>query len=128
MAPSDVDASETIERGFNVTKDDAMRAAQTEAVFREVNERIAESAERFESREAAFVCECADPTCTERVDAPLTEYESVREDGATFLVVPGHEHAAVERVVERRPRFAIVAKLGQVGAVARRLDPRTSTA
>jgi hypothetical protein len=35
---------------------DALRIAQTEALFRDVNERIAETAQRFESGEAEFVC------------------------------------------------------------------------
>ena len=57
------------------------KIARTESLFREVNERIAESAERFEADETKFVCECADPTCTQRVEATLDEYERVRETG-----------------------------------------------
>src|SRR5207248_5026775 len=53
------------------------RIARNEALFREVNERIAESAQRFESHRAEFVCECADQDCTERVEATLDEYERV---------------------------------------------------
>jgi hypothetical protein len=40
------------------------RIAKTEALFRNVNERIAEASERFDNGEAdegAFLCECADP-------------------------------------------------------------------
>ena len=104
---------------------DHERRATTEALFRDVNERIAESAERFDADETEFVCECADPNCTHRVAATLAEYEEVREDPATFLLVPGHEHADIERVVSDRGRFRIVEK---VQAVVRRtvvrLDPR----
>ena len=39
-----------------------VRIATTESLFRSVNERIAESAERFEADEAEFVCECDDRT------------------------------------------------------------------
>ena len=46
-----------------------VRIAHTEALFRDVNERIAESADRFNARDAEFVCECADPACAERVPA-----------------------------------------------------------
>ena len=52
----------------------AVRIAHTEALFRNVNERIAESAERFNARDAEFVCECADPACAERVPATLDQY------------------------------------------------------
>ena len=77
------------------------QTARTEALFRDVNERIAESAERFEADTTEFVCECADANCTHRVEATLEEYEDVRADGATFMLAPGHVHEDIERVVER---------------------------
>ena len=49
-----------------------VRVAHTEALFRDVNERIAESAGRFNADDAEFVCECADPECAERVPAMRT--------------------------------------------------------
>jgi hypothetical protein len=90
------------------------RRATTEALFRDVNERIAESAERFDATATDFVCECSDPNCTHRVPASLSEYEKVREDPATFLLVPGHEHKDIERVVSDRGRFRIVEKVQSV--------------
>ena len=107
-----------------------VRIAHTEALFRDVNERIAESAERFQASETEFVCECSDPACTERVHATLNEYEQVRSDGAQFLLVPGHEDTRIERVVERpRGRFAIVEKVNRIVAqTVRRLNPRAETA
>ena len=105
------------------------RIANTEALFREVNERVAERATAFAADEAEFVCECADPSCTHRIPASLAEYEEVRAEGDLFLVVEGHEEAAdMERVVERRPRFNVVRKLRQLGALARRMNPRTEPA
>ena len=106
-----------------------VRIARTEALFRDVNERIAESAQRFNSDEAEFVCECADPECTERVQATLDEYEHVRADGAQFLLLPGHEDMRIEHVVERpRRRFAVVMKFNAIVArTVRRLDPRAES-
>lgn len=89
---------------------EAERIAQTESVFREVNERIAESADGFGADEAEFVCECSEATCTQRVPATLSEYEEVRDDGATFLLAPGHEDERVEAVVERQGDHAVVEK------------------
>jgi predicted ATPase len=104
---------------------DDERRATTEALFRNVNERIAESMWRFEDASAEFVCECADPMCTRRIAASLADYERVREDGATFLVAPGHEDPRIERVVEERPGFSVVEKVqSRVRAIVRRLDPR----
>ncbi|TMK96036.1 MAG: hypothetical protein E6G42_00440 [Actinobacteria bacterium] len=105
-----------------------VRIAKTESLFRDVNERIAESAQRFDSDEATFVCECADPECTERLEAPLHTYEEVREDGTQFLLAPGHEDERVESVVERRRRFNVVRKVNRiVVAHVRRLDPRSAS-
>ena len=52
--------------------------ARNEAFFRAVNEGIAEASERFESKEAEFLCECGDANCTHRIEVPLDEYEHVR--------------------------------------------------
>ena len=110
-------------------ENETTRIATTEALFRDVNERIAEAADRFDADEAEFVCECADAECTDRVEAPLAEYERVRSDGARFLLVPGHEDTRVERVVGVRPRYAIVEKFERnVAEAVRRLDPRAATA
>jgi hypothetical protein len=101
------------------------RRATTESLFRDVNERIAESAERFDATATDFVCECADPNCTHRISASLEEYEEVREDPATFLVVPGHEEEDIERIVSDRGRFHIVEKFqAAVRRTVIRLDPR----
>ena len=61
------------------------RRATTEALFRDVNERIAESAERFDAEETDFVCECADANCTHRVSASLAEYEQAQLAARRFL-------------------------------------------
>jgi hypothetical protein len=87
------------------------RRATTEALFRDVNERIAESAERFDAEGTDFVCECADPNCTHRVHASLSDYEQVRAEPTTFLLAPGHEQGDIERVVSDRGRFRIVEKM-----------------
>ena len=104
---------------------DAQRRATNEALFRDVNERIAETAERFDASGTEFVCECSDPNCTHRVEASLAEYEQVRDESTTFLVVPGHEQGDIERVIADRGRFRIVEKVQDVvRATVIRLDPR----
>jgi hypothetical protein len=105
---------------------EAIAAARTEALYREVNERIAESAARFEAAEAEFVCECSDGACTHRVAAPLERYEEVRSEGTRFILAPGHEDARFERVVARAGSYEIVEKVHRLVAwTVRRLDPRT---
>ncbi len=103
------------------------KIARTEALFREVNERIAESAERFDATETSFVCECADPVCTERVETSLVQYERVREDGDTFLLVAGHEDERVEAVVKSSDDHAVVEKRHpRLRRLVLALDPRAT--
>jgi hypothetical protein len=105
------------------------RRAITEALFRDVNERIAESAERFEAEGTDFVCECSDPNCTHRVSASLDEYEDVRAEPTTFLVAPGHEQNDIERMVSDRGRFRIVEKIqAAMRRTVVRLDKRSDSA
>jgi hypothetical protein len=93
-----------------MTSEEVQRIAHTESVFREVNERIAEGAARFESDDAEFMCECADAGCTERLATSLADYEDVRSEGTTFLLAPGHEDRRVETVVQDEGTHAIVEK------------------
>jgi hypothetical protein len=106
---------------------DSRRIARTESLFRDVNERIAESTHRFGSDDATFVCECSDPTCTERVHATLDDYHDVRDDGATFLLVKGHEDEQVEKVVERSTGYNVVRKVKpEVRRLVEQMNPRAA--
>ena len=108
---------------------DEVKRARTEALFRDVNERIAESAQHFDADTTQFVCECADPHCTHRLEATLDEYEDVRADGATFMLAPGHAHKDIERVLEDRGGFHVVEKVQRtVRATVKRLNPRAEPA
>jgi hypothetical protein len=105
-------------------KSEDLQTAKTESRFRDVNERIAESAERVGAEEVALVCECDDPGCGTSIEATLDDYEDTRANGANFIVAPGHEHPDRERVLATRPGYRIVEKLHAVGDVAKRLNPR----
>jgi hypothetical protein len=108
---------------------DKIKRARTEALFRDVNERIAESAERFDAESAEFVCECADPNCTHRVETTLEHYDEVRGEPTHFLLIPGHEDPDIERVVARHGRIAVVEKFEKIVArTVRQLDPRANPA
>ncbi len=100
------------------------RAAKNEAVFRDVNERILDAAERFVAEGLEALCECANATCTSTLQITMTEYGTVRARGNRFAVIPGHEDPAFERVVEHNERFLVVEKRGEAAEVARDLDPR----
>jgi hypothetical protein len=105
------------------------RIGEVESLFRDVNEQIAQAADRFDVENAAFYCECHDPACGKRIVVPLEEYEDVRTEATRFLHAPGHVEGRFERVVARTRRYAIVEKVGHtLRRVVRRLDPRAETA
>ena len=106
---------------------DKVKQGHTESLFRDVNERIAETAQHFDADTTQFVCECSDPNCTHRLEATLDEYEEVRADGATFMLAPGHEDEDIERLVANRGRFDVVEKVQRtVRNTVKRLNPRAT--
>jgi hypothetical protein len=75
-----------------------------------VNERIFElSEEGNEVGVSLLVCECSDLACADALEISAAEYGRIRADGSRFVVFPGHERPASERVVERNGRFVVVA-------------------
>ena len=105
------------------TGDEEKRAAN-EATFREANERIRAAERRLEPplERVPYLCECDEIRCHEPIRLTAEEYERVREDGATFLIVPGH--SSMGDVVARHDDYLVVRKQGNGGDVARALDPR----
>ena len=98
--------------------DFAERAARNEEVFRSVNERIQEAAERH-GRDVAlrFHCECGQASCFDTIDLMPDAYERVTNgDGYRFIVLRGHEELAIERVVERHDGWLVVEKFGEARA------------
>jgi hypothetical protein len=108
--------------------DEAVQAANDQSLFREVNERLRELNEAFETitRDSDFICECANRDCIEHLRVTLAEYEAVRAVSTRFLVLPGQAHVFpdYERVVERHDGHWVVEKEGDAGMAAIRLDPR----
>jgi len=98
------------------------RAARNEALFREVNERVATLAGGG-AIEVGFVCECSDGACVERLHLARDEYHAVRENPRAFIVVPGHE-GDFELVLERHATYLVVEKQGDAGRISEQHDPR----
>jgi hypothetical protein len=100
------------------------RAARNELLFREVNESIDAGEMDINPLFTAFMCECADDTCFERVSLTSEEYSSVRKMGPVFFVLkPGHADPDLERVVGgEADRYDIVEKHGVAAKVAEELD------
>lgn len=89
--------------------------ARSEAAFRELNELMAPQ---------HYACECASPTCFATLELSVEQYESARSHPRRFIIRPGHESGAIERVVERHEGYWVVEKVGTAGHVALERDPR----
>jgi hypothetical protein len=107
------------------------RLARNEALFREVNERVAEVATHFidgesDIDEVDFTCECGSADCAEPIPMTVGEYEAIRAEPTHFAVAPGHERHEIESVIERYATYFVVEKRDEdAQEVARKTDPRT---
>jgi hypothetical protein len=106
----------------------ARRGANTQSLFRIINERVEDLNKSFSGllEIQDWVCECADDTCVERVALSLGEYEEVRANPTRFVIAPSDAHVfeEIEDVVERTERYWVVEKKGTAGEVAATADPR----
>lgn len=103
------------------------RLAENEALFREVNDRVNESASRLGDPDMGYqyFCECANKDCTFRIVMKRDEYESVRDDPKQFVVLPDHYTPEIEVLVVESETFWVVRKLGEEGDYVADLDPRS---
>ena len=109
------------------------RIGKNEALFRAVNERVAEleaSESELEAGSRApesieILCECGERDCVEQISLTLAEYERLREHSAHFAVIQGHEKPIAEDVVASTDRYHVVQKhAGGPMKLAAETDPR----
>lgn len=103
------------------------QVARNDDAFRKANERLELGALAVRGNDPIpFLCECAEPGCTEVILLSLEEYEAIRRDSRTFVNVPGHEASANgwAEVVADRGHYVVVEKIGAAGVLADALDDR----
>lgn len=101
------------------------KKANNEAVFRVQNERIKKNFDEIKKMAyahgqpelkpdynipVAFLCECSDENCLERVKINLMEYTKIHKNRKFFTMIKNHNAKEIERVVEDRKDFIIVEK------------------
>lgn len=98
------------------------RLARNQATFREANQRIVDAAGEIGVRSQAvpFICECADPACTQVLPIDRADYEAVRRHPRRFLHAQGHDDGFGEPV-EVHDGYVVVEKTGRAGDVAEEL-------
>ena len=111
-----------------MSEEQGRRVGLNEAIFREVNEQIETLNRDFgtDERTMSAVCECANGDCTDRLEISVTMYERVRSDPRLFVIIPGHELAEFESIVESGQGYDIVQKReGAAAELAEETDPRS---
>ena len=83
-------------------------AARTRALFREINNRVAELSADLGAMPAGFVCECTSLDCAVTIPLRLEDYADVRDDPACFIVAEGHERNDLEAVFARGDGYLVV--------------------
>jgi len=103
------------------------RLAENESLFRSLNESVAVDQLMYDPKTGrhAFLCECWDTQCVERLWLAPAEYESVRAEPVQFVVASDHTDPAIEEIVSETDRYAVVRKRGEAAEVAEELDPRS---
>jgi len=102
----------------------AARAARNELLFRAVNEQIIQITERFHAQlsDLDIVCECTDQTCVGTLRVAAEEFGRIERGDGTFLIIPGHEDAGVEEILERNGGYFVVRKRGLAAEALRALE------
>jgi hypothetical protein len=101
-------------------------AALNQALRRDVNERLLESAG---GGAIELICECSDPRCRDVISLSADECEFVRRVPNRLVVKIGHTHPQSERVLIEEPgRFQVLEKFGPGEDVVAHLDPRARRA
>jgi hypothetical protein len=103
------------------------QAAENEATFRSVNERLEAKAAELEllDQRTPYLCECEDESCTEVLLLRRDEYESVRAHPRRFVLSPGHQ-GEDDETVRDEAEFTVIEKHGKEGALVEQKDPRTA--
>jgi hypothetical protein len=96
------------------------------AVNREL-ERVAEAEGDGPSDELELICECGRPSCEATIALTIAEYDDVHRQRDRFAVAPGHEDAAIERIVRRMDNVVVVDKFGEAEALAEAEEKREGT-
>jgi hypothetical protein len=94
------------------------RVGKNEAIFRQVNERIAELSADYEVDALEILCECADVRCSERLTIGVEAYRQARRAVTTFVVVPAHVLPKVEEIVAEGESYVVVRKHGAAADAA----------
>jgi hypothetical protein len=87
---------------------------ENEVIFRSVNKDVAtfinDDPELSGEDTALFYCECSKPECLEKIKLTAKEYGELHQSNKHFVILIGHEHPEVEKVIEKTKNYEVVEK------------------
>lgn len=93
------------------------RLVENEQIMEALNERLGERVQEIREESGTdpeapirFFCECSDITCRGRISLEPARYDQIHRDAALFVILPGHENASIETVVDTWGDHVIVRK------------------
>lgn len=102
--------------------------ARTQALFREVNEKIQQLPEGLGADgHDRLICECGNSACTQPIELTRAEFGRVRAYANRSIVALNHENPETESVVEQNERFAVVTTYAGASSRACETDPRSQS-
>jgi hypothetical protein len=75
-----------------------------------VNTVLEKTGKRLGDEPMKFICECANRNCTHMFEVKIEDYRQLSRDDKLFMVIPGHEDASMEEIVDKRTNFYVVIK------------------
>ena len=83
------------------------RQARNEVLFRELNERIAQTSG---GTDFLIICECDTTGCEAMITVSIDDYRRVRSHPRRFFIFRGHNDPQIEEIVESDGAFQVVEK------------------
>ena len=95
----------------------ARRLRENEDLMEGLNERMRNSLEEIRDEMGqdpdepfGFFCECSALDCRERIMVKPSRLREIHRDVDRFVILPGHEIPAIERIVDQEHGYLIVRK------------------
>ena len=94
------------------------RLRENEDLMQSLNERMDDRTSAIRDEDhldqgapVAFFCECSDLSCRGRIQLSPATFHEIHRDTERFVLLPGHEIPAIERVVDEGDGFVVVRKI-----------------
>lgn len=93
------------------------RLVENELMFRAANRKVQKQVQQDhpkkrgeDTMELQFYCECSDLHCRDRIRLTVGDYQAATQGNKEFIVIPGHENRAVEKVLRENAKYTVVEK------------------